>query len=305
MTDWTAIRKSLVGDDPKSVLPPRVKLPVLPQAALEFSRRSQDEDASPKELGTIIEADSGLSCELLRHVNSSAFGLRRKIGTTPHAVAYLGIRESCLFLLSTAVSRAVGDCQQRLVNMSEFSACNLERAIFAQETARLLKANPDLAFSAAMLTDFILPVVTDQLYPTYHGFVHQDGENPQSLVEFERKNLGWDHARAGACVMVSWGFPDDLVCCVLMHHHGLRLLADEQLRRTAAAAVAIANLLPESLGQVPNGLSQLRFLETKWNAFRLLPIAERVQEQFGEFGLEPAEHAPLPERCGMIAATAR
>ena len=301
MPDWTAIRKSIVGNDPKSLLPSRLKLPILPHAALQFSRKSQEEDASPTELGAIIESDSGLTCEMLRYVNSSSFGLRKKIATAKDAIATLGIRESCLLLLTTSVSRSLRFCQQKIVNISEFSACNLERALFAREVAKLLEASPDLAFSAAMLSDFILPVVTDQLYPSYHVFLQQDEESPQSLVQYEQKTLGWDHALAGANVMVSWGFPDDLVCCVLMHHRGLKLLADKTLRRTAAAAVAISSLIPDSLGQVPNGLAQLQFLEQKWQGFHLLPIAERVNEQFKEFGLGKSTHCSLLERCGMIS----
>jgi HD-like signal output (HDOD) protein len=303
MPDWSAIRKSVLGDEPKSVLPPRVRLPVFPKAAIEFTRKSQEEDASTTVLGKIVETDSGLTCELLRHVNSSAFGLRRKISSAKHAISALGIRETCLFLLSSSLAGAIRGRQSKVIDIREFSANNLERAYFAQEVAKLLKADPDLAFSAAMLADFILPDVTNQLYPSYHGFVEQDGDEPQRLVQYEQATLGWQHPQAGALVMFKWGFPDDLVCCVMLHHQGFKLLADTKLRSTSAAAVAVAAFLPDGFRQVPDGMELLLRLERKWSAFRLIEIAERVHEQVECVGLGLAEHCSLLRNCRAVGAT--
>lgn len=293
MTNWTALRQSHFGDEPRSPLPPRVKLPVLPHAAMEFSRKSQHPDATPDELGGIIESDSGLTCDLLRHVNSAAFGLRRKVGTAKHAIATLGIRESRLFLLSSAMTRALRSCESKLIDLKGFAAINLERALFAKAVAGLLKADGDLAFAAGMLSDFILPVVTHQLFPSYYNFTTHPEDETQTLIQFERATLGWDHANAAAQVMFCWGFPDDLICCVLLHHMGIKLLADRELRTTAAAAVAIAGFLPGPITQDPAGLARLRQLETRWEAFRLDEMAERVDEEFNAMSMGMQDHKTL------------
>jgi serine/threonine-protein kinase len=303
MLDWTAYRKSVLGNDPKSVLPPRVRLPVFPKAAVEFSRKSKEDDASPAELAKIVETDSGLTCELLRHVNSSAFGLRRKIATAKHAITTLGIRETCLFLLSSSLAGAIRGRQSKVIDIREFTANNLERAYFAAEVAKLLKADTELAFSAAMMADFILPDITTQLYPSYHDFAVDKGEQPQRLVQYEQATLGWDHAGAGALVMFKWGFPDDLICCVMLHHHGFKVLADSTLRSTSAAAVAVASFLPDGFRQVPDGMELLVRLEQKWSAFRLMKIAERVHEQVESIGMGLAEHCTLLRCCEAACAT--
>lgn len=293
MTNWTALRRSHFGDEPRSPLPPRVKLPVLPHAAMEFSRKSQHADASPEKLGAVIEADSGLTCDLLRHVNSAAFGLRRKVGTAKHAIATLGISESRLFLLSSALSRALKNCESKLLDLQEFAAVNLERALFAKEVAVLLKADADLAFAAGMLADFILPVVTHQLFPSYYEYTNLPDDEVQSLLSYEHAKLGWDHANAAAQVMFCWGFPDDLLCCVMLHHRGVKLLADRALRTTAAAAVAVASCMPDPLNQEPAGLARLRQLESRWDAFCLLDIAERVDQEFQEMSVGMGSHRTL------------
>jgi hypothetical protein len=82
--------------------------------------------------------------------------------------------------------------------------------------------------------------------------------------------------------MLDWNFPDDLIVCVLVHHAGLKLLNDPQLGRTAAAAVAISAMMPGPLREIPDGIERLSRLEQAWPAFKLLEIAERVDELYCE-----------------------
>ncbi len=89
MTDWTAIRTELLGSHPKSVLPPTLKLPMLPRALSDFTRQAQDPNADPRELSKIIETDSGLSSELLRHVNSCTVGVKSKVKSV-HSAGHAG-----------------------------------------------------------------------------------------------------------------------------------------------------------------------------------------------------------------------
>src|SRR5262249_54980139 len=114
--NWTKLRHSLIGDRNASVLPPNIPLPMLPQVVLEFSRKAEDPEAGPCELGRIIESDSGLTCELLKYVNSSKFGLKVKASSAQQAITKLGIRASKLFLLTTGVQHAMRSCKSKLIN---------------------------------------------------------------------------------------------------------------------------------------------------------------------------------------------
>ncbi|MBT4866834.1 MAG: HDOD domain-containing protein, partial [Planctomycetaceae bacterium] len=242
--DWTALRISLMGEGKKSLVPARVKLPILPLAVTKFSQRSSDPNATPKELGQIIESDSGLTCELLRYVNSSARGMSQKVTSAQQAISLLGVRDCKLYLLTKAVDRALRGRESKLVNLRSFAATNLERALFAKYVAKLLRTDGETAFAAAMLQDFMLPAITNDLFSTYLPFSKEQEESQIDLHRFEQKAQKWDHAEAAAHVMLAWGFPDELVCCALLHHRGLKLLADKTLGRTPAAAVAVSALIP-------------------------------------------------------------
>lgn len=303
--NWSDLRRSLLGDRSKSILPPRVKLPVLSQAAVQFAKRAEDPRATSRELGAIIERDTGLTCELLRHVNGSAHGMRQKAATAQHAIAMLGVGQSKSFLLTCALQRVMRNCESKMINLTNFAATNLERALMAKEVARLLNVDPEVAFTAAMVQDFLLPIVTNQMFSTYFEFIKNQNEHRPSLIEFEQKTFGWDHGLASAHVLFGWSFPDELVCCVLLHHRGLGMLKDPTFGRTAVAAVAVAALMPDVIEQVPDALTQLRQLEKAWPAFQLNQIAQTVQQQFETLSPGATNYIPLVRRCRKEPAATR
>ncbi len=300
MVDWSSLRRQYLGEDGESRLPPDIDLPVLPTALTEFFRRADEPDVTFRELGEIVSTDAGLTCELLKYVNSAAVGVRAKVQTPEQAIKVLGIRSAKLVLVSCGVRRATAARKSKWINFHNFWNTNLERALFARQVATRLRADADLAYAGGLLQDYLLPVLTDELLDQYVQFAEQGRERRQTLVEFERERFGWDHAEAGARLMVEWGFPDDLVCCVLLHHTGLDLLDDPQLGETAAAAVAVAGLMPDSLSQVPHGLQRLVDLSARWPEFDLLQAARAVEEQLKQLGGATGNYISFFHRCQQV-----
>lgn len=294
--NWTELRKELVGEHPKSVLPPKVKLPMLPRALSEFMERVQDPDVDPRELSRIICTDAGLSSELLRMANSPAFGARRQITSVQQALAMLGIRATQMHLTTSALKNAMKSTSSRLIHFETFWNTNLERALLAREVAKLIGADADLAFTAGMLQDYLLPLVTNQLIDKYLEFTENRKQFPD-LPTFEQQSFHWDHAKAGAMVMLGWNLPDELVCCVCLHHRGVSLLQDEKLGKTAAAAVAVSCLLPDALCQESDGVTKLAELEQAWEPFELLETAQRVNDEFLQMATNARNHFSFLRAC--------
>ncbi|MBX3440743.1 MAG: HDOD domain-containing protein, partial [Planctomycetaceae bacterium] len=90
--DWESLRRAALDSAPFPGLPDGVQLPALPGAVTAFIERCADPNAPAKELASIVESDSGLTCELLKYVNSGVFVGRRKIANIMQAIASLGIR---------------------------------------------------------------------------------------------------------------------------------------------------------------------------------------------------------------------
>ncbi|QGQ25113.1 HDOD domain-containing protein [Gimesia benthica] len=296
MTDWTKLRRELIGEGKQSPLPPEIKLPMLPKAVMEFSQKAEDPASTPKELSKIIETDAGISCELLRMVNSSAFGLRRKVSSIQQTITLLGIRSTKLFLVTTGLKQAMATSDSKLINLPNFWSTNLERALMAREIAMLMKVDADVAFSAAMLEDFLLPILSKELFDLYLTFTINQDSDPCLLSEYERQHFSWDHSAAAANVMLDWSFPDDLICAVYLHHKGLKLLTDDKLGKTAAAAVAVASLIPDPLRQNPQGLDQLLTLNDAWPEFKLFELADKIDQELREEATTTGNYLSLKNR---------
>ena len=295
--DWAAIREESLSGFTLAALPPTMKLPALPHAVTLFVQKSNDPNATAQDLAKIVETDTGLTLELLRHVNSSFVGLRHKVAGVRQAISLLGQRQSKLFILTTGMQAAIQAKKSKLLNQSGFWNASLQKALFAKEVALLLKTDADLAFAGSLLQDYLLPVLTNELFDEYLNFIQTRDQQPLCIDEFERMSFGWDHPMGSAGLAHRWHLPDELVCCILFHHHGLKILAHPQLRRSSVAAVALSALLPDQLQQHYHGLDDLFRLEEKWAAFNIEQLAQTVDEKHAEMGLGVRNDFPLSRRC--------
>lgn len=298
--DWAGILQEALGDLATAALPPTMNLPALPLAVTQFAQKSNDPKAEIKDLAKIIETDSGLTVELLKHVNSAVVGLRTKASSVTQALTLLGFRPSRNLLITVGTKAAVQARQSKLINQVCFWNAAMQKALFAQEVAALLKTDQEMAFAGALLQDYLLPVVTNELYDDYLAFIKSRDQQAVNICEFEQATFGWDHSLAGARLAHRWKLPDELVCCILFHHQGLAILGHPQLGRSPAAAVALSALLPDQLRQCYQGLQQLLMLEQKWPAFNLRALAEKVDAKQSNSHVKVHNDFPLTRRCKTV-----
>jgi HD-like signal output (HDOD) protein len=300
--NWAAICDEAFAGFEMSSMPPTVQLPALPYVVTLFVQRSRDETVPMKELAAILETDSALTVELLKYVNSSACGLRSKANTVLQALTFLGCGRSRMFVIATGIEAAMRARFSKLIDQTKFWSENLQKAIFAREIALLLKTDPDVAFIGALLQDYLLPALTNDLADQYSEFMQSREAPAKTLSEFEQEHFGWDHGLAAACLARAWKLPGELVCCILYHHGGLQILADPQLGRSPVAAAALSALLPDQFRPGHQGLALLKKLERKWPAFSLERVAESVDRQYQEMGLGIRNDSSLVQRCQSLAS---
>lgn len=297
MLSWPEIRQKHLGEFNADLLPSRLIVPALPAALTTFLSRAQSPDVSIAELAAIIASDAGLTTDLLRCVNSCAVGLRHKASSCQQALALLGIKRTKMHLMAATSQRLTNPLRPvRAFDLVQHAQANLERAIFAQELAKAFKVDEDLAFSAALLSDCLLPGLAVEYEDAYKTFITMEFFEKPQLREYEQKALGWNHAVATAHVLLKWGFPEDLVCSVFFHHDALFLLSHPEFKNTAMLPVALASLLPDPLMQVPLGLGVLR----KWDQFGLrgdiVKIVEAVDRRMEQEQEGPIDRIPLVVR---------
>ena len=118
MIDWAAIREEALGDFTIAALPPTVSLPALPLAVTQFVQKAAEADVALADLAKIIETDTGLTLELLKHVNSAFVGLKTKAASVMQALSILGLRPSKNLIITVGTKAAVQARQSKLINQN-------------------------------------------------------------------------------------------------------------------------------------------------------------------------------------------
>ena len=307
MINWCELKIEILGTTWKNVLPPDIKLPMLPKpkAVLEFTNKAKEPEASNAELGKIIESDAGLTCDLLRFINSAAYGLRQKITSTQQCLGLLGINKVKLLLAIMLTRNAMQSCDCKLINRQQFWNSNLERALFARQIASHLGADQDVAYAGGgMLQDFLLLVLSSELMNEYIQYLESTNTPAQTtrlvLHQFEQSQFGWTHSKAAAYLMTEWEFPDELICVLALHDRGITLLKDDRFGKSTAAAVATSACLPDPLNQHLNGLDELMKLEDILSGFQLNCAEKIKQEMEKRAGHNLANYISLESRLESL-----
>ena len=264
--------------------------PVPPQGVIEFSKLARETNVRVHELSGIVECEPGLTAELLRSVNSSAYGVREKVDSVPKAIALLGISNCTSIFLTKALDRALQFFESPLMSHADARRESLERARFAREIGRRMGLDPILSFTAATLQDILLPLLTRRYQNEYANYLNQI--DLCGIDVFERETFGWTHAEITAKTLMEWGFPDSLVLRVMLHHSPPEELFLSDGVLYDATPNAAAALLTDVMQQAPSGVPRLVELQRFHPQMKLLEIAAVVDHQTRRS--VPTGHGAMP-----------
>ncbi|HZL86980.1 MAG TPA: HDOD domain-containing protein [Pirellulaceae bacterium] len=220
------------------------QLPAMPQSAMKLLELSQNPDNGPPEFAVPIEADPGLTCQVLKFVNSSYFGFSREINSVKLGITLVGIRTIKNFALWSALFNLMPNPRCGPIDVKLLWQDSLRRAIFARAFARLLgMKEADEVFAAALLQDMAIPILAKEIPQRYLKLFDKRAAQGRRLSELEREEFGWTHAEAAAFICRNWRLPDEFAR-LIETHCDIDSLVSEGCKDTGRLAVAMAALLP-------------------------------------------------------------
>jgi len=279
MIDWKQLRVQLMGKADKPPLPPKLEILKLPQTVSAVCQRANLPDCTAADLCVVLEQDTAITIDLLKHVNSAATGLRIKAATVRQAVALLGIKKTRLFVITTVLEQHMRKTKSPLFFSQLFCLSAMERALIAREIAKATNRDTDLAFAAALISDFMLPSLSRQNVAEYASFMQQLSFGDGELPALESARFGCSHADCAAYLMLNWGFPDDLICCALLHHRAMQIWAMKPLRETVLPALAVTSWLPTVLAPTTAHLPRFCSYVTDNLQLDVIALAQSADEQ--------------------------
>lgn len=203
----------------------------MPAVAVEVLTLVDDPRAGAAELKACIERDPALTSKLLRVVNSSLFGLTRKVSDLNQAVALLGAKSLKLlalgFCLPDRLFAAKGSEALR-----RYWTRTLTRAVAARELATAVGwKQDDEAFVAGLLADLGQLVMMQEKGEAYLRAFQHALEQGCDLGATERQTFGFDHAQLTIRLLNEWHLPPAITEAVAEVHAAETAGADDGATR--------------------------------------------------------------------------
>ena len=214
--------KKMIGDRNVLAKITTIKtLPSLPEIYQKIQNELKNKDYSLKTIGEIIGQDIGMSSKILQLVNSSFFGLSKRITNPQQAVSLLGINTVKNLTLSMQIFRHYSNENALKVDYEKLWNHSIKVASLAKKFAMYMKISRQILddiFIAALLHDIgklVLACEYKDEYPD-EKLLHENSGKFRVDIEFDK--IGVNHQIVAAYLLEMWAIPENVVDAVATHH---------------------------------------------------------------------------------------
>ena len=196
-------------------------LPSPPGIFLKVLDIVSNPNCSLHEIADLIKYDAGLSCKILKTINSALFGLSREVTTIDRALKLVGLKAVRAMVLGLVLP---GMQRKRPVDNQtrEYWTNSVAGAVVARELAKR-RGRPDSEdfLLAGLLRDLGM-LVLDQIFPAEYGATLSKDPIRSALEQnaLETRHFGVHHAQVTAHLLRQWRLPED-ICLFIEFHHEL------------------------------------------------------------------------------------
>ncbi len=243
--------------------------------------------ADLERIGEVISVDPGVSAAVIKVVNSPVFGLKKKIGSIPHAVVMLGVDRVVNILKTLLLKQSMAHIDTR-IDMTLFWKSSLSVATVASTICRQLNlAVVDEAYTLGLFHNCGIPVMAAR-YSNYQSvmefsYSREDGR----ITSEEFANFGVHHAAAGYRIARVWNLPTIIGLAVKNHHSVARILDDQSIENPTLKTLLCVLKMAEHMVNLPEKLARSD-IDFEWQK-----IGPKVLEFIGlsEYDYEDLEDA--------------
>ena len=221
-------------------------LPLFTGTAMQLIRSVDQEDVTVGELSRLISTDAALVAHLLRIVNSSYYGVSRRIGTVSDALSVLGVNLIRRTVTAAVLQRPLFAYLHETSVARAFWRHGLLCAALARHLAMQKGVDGELAYMAGLMHDVGRLAMLMQFPQQSDVLLRVRSDDDNFGIDREFSRFGFDHAQVGGALLELWGLPEQIVQAA--HQH-----ADEtEPEDPMSASVWRGNLLSHEMIDEPD-----------------------------------------------------
>ena len=234
------LRELIVDKGLMDIIGQMESLPTIPDLYFQVEEEMNAPDPDIRKISDVISLDLGMSAKVLQLVNSSFFGLPRKVDDISLAASLLGLDTLSDLILMMSVFNQFEELNNQDFSFDYLTQHSVNTAKAARAITQAEKLGPaeqKVAYTAGLMHDVGKLVFLVNLPERFAQALQLAHEENIPLYQAEMDILKASHQSVGAYLLDLWGFPDCIVEAVAFHHDPERL-ADDRLNPTIAVHIA-------------------------------------------------------------------
>ena len=269
----------------------QVDLPSPSRVASEVISLARDPNIQISKVADAISRDPAMTAKILRIANSAFYAQRRPSTNIRQALVIIGLNAALTLALSFSLVSSLRACKPNGIDYRRFWRRTLLAATASRACGEVCRVgHEEELFLAGLLQDVAILAI-DRASATFYDKLSPDASHT-ALIEYERQQLGKDHAAYSTMLLREWKLPERLCDTVALSHQPNGSSTSPELTKFARC-VAIGSELadamlakdrPPALSSVAHrarhslGLRDEQFTEIVTRVLKLIPEAEELYE---------------------------
>lgn len=204
-----------------------ITIPPQPQVIVDLNMEQAMPDPDINRMAEIISQDVGLSAAILKLINSSYYGLPRKVTSIQQAVMMLGIGSLTNLVNGLSVKSQLSD--ESIQALHGFWDNAMDVAAVSSSIAKQIGFRfQDECYSLGLFHNAGIPLMMMR-FKNYSRVLEESYQDPNfELTNNENKLFKTNHSVVGYYLAKSWVLPKSS-CHVIAHHHRTEKLFQERI----------------------------------------------------------------------------
>lgn len=223
--------------------------PTLPTIYTQLMEVMSDRRSTIETVASVIEKDQSSVVKILKTVNSSIYGMNKKVDNIKDAIFYIGFQE----VKNLVFSLSMIDMFKNRKKVSFFNIVDFwKHSIATGVITRLLGKT----LGVKKLDNYFISGIIHDIGKLYYVYNKQDEyaetiskmiANNDTILNAEQRYMGSDHCRTGWEIARKWELPESLANSILYHPYGTidgkydQLVACVHLGNIIARAMDLGN----------------------------------------------------------------
>jgi len=279
----------------------QVDFPSPSRIASEVIELARDPNAQVSKVAEAVSHDPAMAAKILRIANSSFYSQRRPSSNIRQALVIIGLNAALTLALSFSLVSSLRACKPNGIDYRRYWRRTLLAATASRAFGEVSRVGHDEELFLCGLLQDVAILAIDRAIPTFYDKLPPDAAH-SAVIEYERQQLGKDHAAYSALLLKGWNLPDRLCDSVALSHNPNASATSAELTKFARCAAlgseladaTLAKDRPAALAAVANrahtalGFRDEQFTEVVSRVLKLIPAAEELYET-SIFAAEDAE----------------